>query len=304
MKSKAFRILSLVLALVMVASFAACGGNKEGETTTEPAVETTVPAADVETTLPAEDAQTTAADATEVATEAATEEATEEATTEAALPSEAPTETADILKLYNDATAKVASAKPQFTKKRESVANTYDAGVALKAFKGLVYQFMGIGSENIFTETIAKNGDNYTKHFLASKLTAADVTSAACTADDKGNFTVNLSIKGGNSSVNEGTLEGINAPIDKCGISAGLNDKDYYDHKTAQNVYDAIDDVASGATIKESYSNAKLTAVIDAEGNLTSLKVTFDMAFDISKVYGSSGTATASTEVIFSDFKW
>jgi len=299
MKSKAIRILSLVLAVVMLASFAACGGNKDGETTTA-APETT--AADTEVTEAVVDT-TNAVDSTEAATEVATEAATE-AETEAALPAEAPTETAEILELYNNATAKVAKEMPQFSKKRESVAKTYDAGIALKTFKGLVYQFMGIGEEHIFNETIAKKSDSYSKHFLASKLAAGDVTAAKCTVDDKGNFTVNLSIKGGNSQVIGGSNEVINAPIDRSGISAGRNDKDYYDHKTAQNVYDAIDDVASGAVIKETYSNAKLTAVIDAEGNLTSLTVSFDLEFDISKVYGSSGHATASTEVVYSAFKW
>lgn len=300
MKSKTIRILSLVLALVMLASFAACGGNKDTETTTS-APETTVAAAD--TTEEVADTTAAVVDATETATEAETE-ATTEAETEAALSAEAPTETAEILELYNNATAKVAKEMPQFSKKRESVAKTYEAGVALKAFKGIVYQFMGIGDEHIFNEVIGAKADNYSKHFLASKLTASDVTNATCTADDKGNFTVNLSIKSGNSQVLGGSSEVINAPIDRCGISAGRNDKDYYDHKTAQNVYDAIDDVAAGAEIKESYSNAKLTAVIDAEGNLTSLKVTFDLEFDISKVYGSSGHATASTEVVYSAFKW
>ena len=299
MKSKALKFLSLLLAVVMLASFAACGDKPVDENTTEAIVDPVTEATQ------AEDTTAAVVDTTETeATEPASEEETTEAETEAALPTEAPTETADILKLYNDATAKVAKVMPQFSKKRASVAKSYEAGIALKTFKGLVYQFMGIGDEHIFNETISAKADNYSKHFLASSLTAADVTSASCTADADGNFTVSLSIKGGNSQVIGGGSEVINAPIDRSGISAGRNDKDYYDHKTAQNVYDAIDDVAAGAEIKENYSNAKLTAVIDAEGNLESLKVTFDLEFDISKVYGSSGHATASTEVIYSSFKW
>ncbi len=301
MKSKALKFLSLLLAVVMLASFAACGDKPVDENTTEATVAGTPE--DTQTTAEVVDTTEAVVDTTEAETEAVTEEATE-AETEAAVPAEAPTETADILKLYNDATAKVAKVMPQFSKKRASVAKTYEAGIALKTFKGLVYQFMGIGDEHIFNETISAKADNYSKHFLASSLTAADVTSASCTADADGNFTVALSIKGGNSQVIGGSDEIINAPIDRSGISAGRNDKDYYDHKTAQNVYDAIDDVASGAVIMEKYSNAKLTAVIDAEGNLESLKVTFDLEFDISKVYGSSGHATASTEVTYSSFKW
>ena len=295
MKKKMFGILSVVLSLAVIVTFAACTKEEVvDESTIAPFVISTQETEETEPVTVSEIVESES-----VTTEAETQE------TEAAA-AEIPTETGEILKLYNSATEKTAQQKVSFKKHRETTEKTYEAGFVLEQFKPLVYEFMGIGSKHILSLTVGANAEDYSKYFLPSKLTTADVKSATCTADDNGNVTVSILIKDGNSSVVEGEVKGTYAPIDKCGISAGLNDKDWYDHKSAQNVIAAIDDFgpAAKATINESYSNAKLTAVIDANGNLTSLVVTFDFYFDISSILGSSGIATASTKTTFSDFKW
>lgn len=215
---------------------------------------------------------------------------------------------AEIIKLYNDATAKAVSKVAKFEKERNTVEKKYEAGVALKAFKGLVYTFMGVGDDNKFTKAGAEmDKDNYHKYLQASKLTDADVVSATYTASGA-NYTIVLKLKDGASSVKGGqTVSSNNTALDRSGLACGQDDKDYWDHKTAQNLMAAIDDVpaCSKADIDEKYTNATITAVVNAStGNLVSIKGTFDFHCDINNVMGSSGVAEASSTVIMKDFKW
>lgn len=296
MKAKIIRALALAMAALMTASFAACGETEAPETTAPTTVaEDTVTQAP-ETTAQEAVTESVSADAQEETT--AVEETTQ-------LPEiEAPADKAEVLALYNDATAKVAAQKVAFSKKRETKEGVYEAGVALKTFKGIVYKFMGIGADNAYVKDVPKNDSAYDHYFQKSTLTEADITDATCTKNADGSFDLVIKVKNGSSSINGGNNEKRNAPIDKSAISAGKDDKGYWDHKTAQNVYDAIDDVASGAIIEESYSNAVIKATVDKNGNLTKMDATFDIVFDISKVYGSSGHATGTTTVTFSGFKW
>ena len=216
--------------------------------------------------------------------------------------------TAEVIKLYNSVTAKTFNAKVPFTKERNTTEDNYDAGVALKASKSIVFKFMGVGDDNKFSKTVTKEDkDSYHKYFQASKLTAADVTSATCT-EAGGKQTIVINIKDGASSVKGGqVVNSNNAPLDRAGLACGDNDKDYWDHKTAENVMSAIDDVPAckSANIAEKYTNAKITAVVDAKtGNLISLTAFFKFHFDLDDVMGSSGTADSSSTVIMKDFKW
>ncbi|MBQ8227577.1 MAG: hypothetical protein IJZ88_01040 [Clostridia bacterium] len=221
--------------------------------------------------------------------------------------SKAPSSVADVLNYYNTATKKAVDKKVLFSKERVSVEKSYKAGVALKTFKGLVYQFMGVGEENKYTATVTKEDtvDSYHKFLQASKLTAADVKNATC-VDKNGIYTVTIQLKDGSSSVQGGAVKSAGGTaLDKCGVSQGEGDKNYWDHKNAQNVYDAIDDVAASANISESYSNAVVTATINSKtGNITSLTVKYDFKYEISNVMGSEGTATGSSTVEMKNFKW
>ena len=296
MKAKIIRALALAMAALMTASFAACGKSETPETT--------APTTVVEDTVTqAPEATTQEASSETVLVEDGQETTAVEATTEE-VKLEEPADKAAVLKMYNDATEKVFAQKVAFSKKRETKEGVYDAGVALKTFKSIVYKFMGIGSENIYSKDVLKNDSAYDHYFQKSTLTEADITDATCTKNADGSFDLVIKVKNGNSSISGGKNEKCFAPIDKSAISAGKNDKGYWDHKTAQNVYDAIDEVASGAIIEESYSNAVIKATVDASGKLTKMDVTFDITFDISKVYGSSGHATGTTTVSFSGFKW
>lgn len=220
--------------------------------------------------------------------------------------SSVPTGVSQIVSYYNTATAKVANKKAPFSKTRSTTEKSYDAGIALKTFKGLVYKFMGVGSDNKFTKSVTSaDADSYQKYFQASKLTANDVSSATCTKNGS-NYTITLKLKNGTSTVTGGkVVSSNNTALDRCGLACGEKDKDYWDHKTAENVNSAIQDIATSANINESYSNAVITAVVNAStGNLVSLKVSFDFKFELSKVMGASANAQASTVVNMTGFKF
>ncbi len=296
------KLLALLLAVAMLLSFAACG-EKEPETETTTAAETTTQADEPvdATTAAAEETSSSA----EESSEAPSEEASAAEESSAAAIEAAPTEKADIIALYNDAVNSAFDAKAGFSKTRSTDNEKLNAGAVLKAFKSLVYQFMGVGAENKYTENVTKgNWDADTKrHFLRkSTLSANDVTAASCkaTGDD---YTIVLSVKGGNSKGSK-DQKFTNAPIDKCGICVGNEDKGYYDHKTGEVIYDAIAGTYAGAKIEEKYSNAKITAVVDgATGNLVKLTVEFDIDVAIDIGIGS-GTATASTHINYTGFKY
>lgn len=304
------KILAILLAASMLFAFAACGEDTTtDETTTTTAAETTedVAAVEGETGAAVTEAASTeafSADNTAVSGEE-TAVATTAGTTVAAI-SAAPTSTADIVALYNSAVNSAYNEKAGFYKERTADNEKLDASGVLGALKDLVYQFMGIGAENKYTETVTKGKweSDAKKHYLRkSTLTAADVTGATCT-EKNGQYTVVLSVKGGSSKGSE-TEKYTNAPIDKCGICVGNEDKGYFDHKTGEVIYDAIAGTYASAVIEETYSNAKVIAVIDgATGNLVKLTVEYDIACTMDVGIVGSGTASGTAHINYSNFKY
>lgn len=215
--------------------------------------------------------------------------------------------TADVLKIYNDATKKAADKKVAFTKSRTTTEKKYEAGLALSSFKSIVFKFMGVGDANKFSKAVtAEDADSYFKYFLASSLTASDITRVAC-KDNGNSYTIKIALKDGSSAVTGGKItQNSKTSLDKSGIACGEHDKDYWDHKTAENIYSAISAVpgCGSATIKESYSGAIVTMTVTKDGKITEFLADFNFHIDISGVMGSSGVAEASSSVVMKDFKW
>ena len=322
------KLLALLMACLMLVSFAACGGNTEEETTTAPEVTTEAPVAGEEVTEEATEAPveeeteviteivTDAEGNTEIVTEIVTEEKTEKV--ENNKPTQKPTSanvedpskwtTAEVLKYYQDATAKVVAEKPGYTKTRTAVDKGYKAGAVLAAFKGEVFKFLGIGAENKFEAVVAKgtntNDDKCGAYLSKSTLTAADVSSATAVKSGS-NYVITINVKAGTSQTEGGKNTKNNSPIDKTGICAGNTDRSGFDHKTAAIVYDALDDIAGGLTMYEKNNNGKVVATIDAAtGEIQKLVVSWDASAEISKVYGSSATLAAATTVTYTNFGW
>lgn len=215
--------------------------------------------------------------------------------------------TAEILKIYNDATKKAADKKVAFSKSRTTVEKKYEAGVALKTFKSLVFQFMGVGDDNKFSKDVTSaDADSYYKYFLASSLTSSDVTKVDI--NDKGStYVIQINLKDGSSAVTDGKVtQNSKTALDKSGVACGENDKDYWDHKTAQNIYAAIDDVpgCKSATIKEKYSGAVVTMEVTKDGKIKTFTAKFTFHVDIDGVMGSSGVAEAASTLTMNNFKY
>ncbi len=298
------KILALLLAAALLFSFAACGKNDTTADTT-----TTTAAEEIDTTAAVEDDTTAAVEGdTTVApvegeTTLANEETTVAGTTLPAIAA-APATTEEIVALYNKTINDAYAAKVGFNKERYTDNEALNAGFLLKTFGDLIYQFMGIGADNRYTMDVTKGQweSDVPHHYLRkSTLSAADVTSAKCT-ENNGKYTITLNVKPGNSKASK-TEKYNNSPIDKCGICVGDADKSYFDHKTAPVIYSAIGEVLSSAVIEESYSNAKVVAVIDAAtGHLVSLTVEFDISVVIDAAGG--GNATGQTHILYKNFKY
>ncbi|MBR0113160.1 MAG: hypothetical protein IJM02_05395 [Clostridia bacterium] len=304
------KLLSVLLVFVIVLAFASCG--KKGEDVTEPSSDEQVTeeinteteaVSESETEAVTQESAKEEESKSEVETSAAEEESSEAA--EEASVVAAPQNTKEIIALYNTAVNNAYSKKAGFSKERYTDNANFDMSVALKPFKGLVEKFVGIGEDNKYSEKVAKgnwDGDAKRHYLRKSTLSEADITSAKC-EQDGGVYTLIINVKPG-SSVGNKNQRSTSAPIDKCGICVGKEDKNYYDHKTAEVIYDAIAGTYEGADIKENYKNAKIVAEIDAvSGELVGLTVTYDISVAIDIGIGS-GTATGTTHIIYKDFKY
>ncbi len=200
MKKVLFSVLAVLLTAAMVVSFAACGGNETPETTTVADVEAeATTAADVadETTAAEADTtvaegDTTAVDATEAATDAEATTVAGETTTagEAAV---APTAKADIVALYNEASAKAVSSKAGFKKTVSTELQNLQMGAIgkIEAVRDAVGGFLGEG-----TETITVKKGTASKEITKSALSASDVTAATCKLSADGKYyEVTLTVK-------------------------------------------------------------------------------------------------------------
>lgn len=278
MKKALFSVLAVLLAAAMVVSFAACGGNETPETTTVADVEAeATTAADVadETTAAEADTtvaegDTTAVDATEAATDAEATTVAGETTTagEAAV---APTAKADIVALYNEASAKAVSAKPGYKKTVTTKLNDLKMGALAKIdlVRETVGDFLGEGTE---TATVTKG--KASKEIVKSTLTAADVTAATCKLSADGKYyEVTITVKNeknpikGKSALNRFT----NDYKDINEMRAGLED--------AGAAVETIDITVKTATIKakiavdtKAFSSVDYT--ISSDAYLTNVKYT------------------------------
>ena len=337
LNSKIMKLLAMVLAIAMIFSFAACGGNENPEETDAPSSQeavsneddttlapdvtaegTTEPVSEDDTTAPAEEpteAQSENASASEestdatASTQAGSTAASTQANSTAAKPTAAqntmPKTTKEILDYYAKATGNAVYPKAGFHKERSSaLKGEPDIPTLFKPFKGLVYGFMGIGEENKYTKTIVKGEEQRFAMLAKSKLTANDVKSATC-KESNGNYIITIKLKDGSSYATKGNITDISKlPLEKSGICTGNKDKSEFDHKNAPVMYDALDDTFANAKINESYSNAVVTATVNAKtGRITALTVKFDISVNLAVGAVKFAVDGVST-VKYSNFKY
>lgn len=210
------------------------------------------------------------------------------------------------LKYYNAVIDKAVKGKVGYQKTRLTDGEKMEGSSALQATKDLVYKFMGIGAENVYTESVEKGKWGDVAFLTNSKLTQNDVKSATC-EENGSNYVIKLELKNGDSLANEAKHSlPADKPLDKCGICVGAEDKGYYDHKTGSVIYDAIDELYPTAEIKESYTKATVVATVDpATGNLISLVVEWNESVTLGNLpFGMSATASGVCHVTYENFKY
>ncbi len=286
------KLLALLMAGIMLFAFAACGGNGEEETTTNPEeITTEAPAnADVEETTVAEEETE---EVTEVVTDdegeavtdkdgdVVTEKATKEDKTEKPTKdnsvkptqqsSKKPESKAEIIEYFNKASNKVKTSAKSVTKVREENYQAKDINLgALGMFEGIVNDLinknMGVNKEQsgrVGTSAADKNAIYPVENeSWSSKLTAADVKTAECT-EKNGVYTITLTL--------------VNDPLAQS-----------YSHGTGHHgkafsivMPQTIKDNAGGAasllgSLKVGYQDGKIVVNVDAAtGNITSAKYDF-----------------------------
>ncbi len=315
MKKNLIKIASLLLVLAMIFSFAACKKDKDNGDSTAPSESSDVGGSTGDETLPA-DASTEDPSAESTEAETVTDDSgkvvetkpADSGKTPAAPPagSKMPSGTAAILNYYNAATKAAFDGRVGFKKHRETGNEKIESNAIVKQFKKVIYGFIGIGEENAYNETVTKGqwSTEPNKYYLrASTLGTGDVSGASC-KQNGANYVITINIKNGNSYATKGTAT-CNAPLDKSGICVGDKDKHYYDHKRASVIYDAIDEVFGNAKVTEKYSGAVLTATVDAAtGRLVKINIKFDIYVNVDLGAAGKPTATGTTTVTYSDFKY
>ena len=335
LNGKLMKILALVLMVSMLFSFAACSGkeNPPADGATEPTQSTAddpvtaqkpeEPDENTQADEPVSDEQPS--DITDAQQPAENETDTQvapqpgdttvpptpENPTQA--PKTKPETTQEILDYYAAATANAVYPKAGFQKERYSVLDGEpDIPGVLKAINAdeLFYKFMGIGDKNKYKKTVVKGTEEKYDFISKSKLTKDDVKSAQC-KESNGNYIITIKLKDGSSSAKAGNMTDISRlSIEKSGICWGVKDKSEYDHKNAVVIYDALDNDFDAVNISEKYSNAIVTAVINAKsGRLTSLKVTFNISAKIYfkiKVIGTpiDLSLSGASTIEYSNFKY
>lgn len=306
------KILAVLSAAVMLFSFAACKGGDDNTTTAAPettaVTDAATTAAGVDETTAAEETsavdettaveettadETTVADeTTAAATDAATTAKADETTT-AEEKVTAPTSKADILKVFNDASAKVVSAKPGFSKKTNTTITKLEMGALakIKVVRTTIGDFLGEGSSS---KTVAKGKSN-SADYLKSSLTAADITNATAklSADGK-TYDITLTVKNetnplkGKSALGRFTNDYKDAKEIREGLEQECEEVGDITMKTTSVVIKATIDVATGQFKSLNY-NIKQDAV------LTNIKYIVKVA---------KATGSLVNDVTFSDFKY
>lgn len=209
---------------------------------------------------------------------------------------------AQVLALYNKSINNAVSSKAGFSKSRITDNDKIDSNGVVKQFKTLIYKFIGIGEENKYTETYKKGTKlDHNPFLMNSTLSSSNITSAK-SAVSGGNYVVQIKVKSGTSTSSKSGSTN-SSPIDNCGICVGNDDKGYWDHKRAQNIYDAIQGTFASAEVSEKSSNCVITAQINkSSGKIVKLVVEWDMHVTIKKFAGMSASASGTSHVTYTNF--
>ncbi len=292
------KLLALLMALTMIFTLAACGGNDEPETTTEAPVADSTEAVDA-TEAPSE-AESTEAESTEAAsevesTEAASEEATEEATEAAPV---GDMSKADFVAFLNAETAKIAKNGSYAVDRNCKYTSPIDVGGATDTLNGIIKaidknssldtvvgDFLGIGTT---TGNVPKDDVKGDYRIMATSLTESDVSS--------------FSAKDG---VYKFTLANATDPKKTAATPFARFTNDFITH---EEVVDGIAEFTTAIKVKSTTVNYKSinVEVKVVDGKITNIKYSyaFDAKLTLSVIVTINGTGAAVTNGTFSNIKY
>lgn len=236
------KILALLMAVIMLVCFAACGGNGDGEETTNPEVTTEAPVNGGSEDATEEEADTpTAENETEEATDEGEEE-TEEDETETEeekttkkpdKTSKKPETTAEVVEYFNKAVNGVKTGAK--TVKQHSIVNYLASPTKIGDGLSGIYKMLGGDKwldgmlQSNSTGAATYSGADIKKNYpvenesWASKLTAADVKSATCTEKD-GVYTIKIVTKDDAKTTNVKHGQGHNPKVFSVVLPATINE--------------------------------------------------------------------------------
>lgn len=198
------KILAILMVLALVFAFAACGKEAQEETTTETTTEATT-----ETATEAESKE----DASEAVTDESGEAASEEETEETKEAGKAPETTEEIVTYFNEVINNAKSNSKSITLNYSKI--SLNGSCTLPSSLNTIMKLLG-GADSFIGDQLAKNSKGtqvisksafpVENESYASKLTAADVSSATCTeADGKYTITITTLPDGKSANVVHGT---------------------------------------------------------------------------------------------------
>ena len=168
----------------------------------------------------------------------------------------------------------------------------------------MVNEFLGVGTKE-YTNTKGQS-----KYLMNASLTKNDLSSAEILLVE-GNYQISLNLKNGSSSATKSSTKDTSALARSGLLTGNLADPDY-DYLSSGSVYKSImgaDASVSVESVKATNTNVKLVAVISPQGDLISLKASYDWTVEMTKIKYTVVTVKtadgkASTSVEFSDFEW
>ncbi len=292
------KLLALLMALAMVFTLAACGGNDEPETTTEAPVADSTEAVDA-TEAPSEAESTEAAseaESTEAASEAESTEAVSEEASEAAPTGDMTA--AEFAAFMNAETAKIAKSGKYTANRVCKYTNPIDVGGATDILNKII---MAI-DENSNLDTVV--GD-----FLGIGTKKANIPAEDLDSDYKIKATSLKPEDLGNFAAKDGvytfTLKNETNPKKTGATPFNRFTNDFITH---EEVVDGIAEFTTAIKVNSTtvnYKNIKVEVKV-ADGKITSIKYSyaFDAKLALKAVVTINGTGAAVTDGTFSNIKY
>lgn len=217
-----------------------------------------------------------------------------------------PQTTEEIVALYNDAVNKAVDEKAGYQKARTTEIKEMNGGALMKIqlVVDMVNEFLGVGT----TEYTNQKGQ--AKYLMNASLKNTDLSSFEVLFTEN-NYCVTLNLKNGSSSATGSSKKDTSALARSGLLTGSLADPDY-DYLSSSSVYESImgaNASVSVESVKATNSNVKIIAVITPQGQLVSLKVSYDWTVEMTKIKYTvvsvkEADGKAHTEVEFSDFQW